>query len=137
MFQRTRPIEINCDAPPYAIVKACQLFGTVLREGPAVGVHTLVWCDTLNNVNRALDRQGLREFEMRVLFQMSATDSSVLIDTPLAGRLGLHRALFHNEEQGKLEKFRPYGLPAEDWLAEVGKLLRVAPVEEGVFPGAP
>src|SRR5262249_48968234 len=25
---------------------------TVLREGPAVGVHTLVWCDSLSNVNR-------------------------------------------------------------------------------------
>src|SRR5262249_3846513 len=28
-------------------------FGTILREGPRVGVHTLVWCDTLNNMNRA------------------------------------------------------------------------------------
>ncbi len=99
-------------------------FATVLREGPALGVHTLVWCDSLNNVNRSFDRQGLREFELRVLFQMSATDSSVLIDSPLAGRLGLHRALFHSEDQGRLEKFRPYGLPSEEWLAEVGRRLR-------------
>jgi hypothetical protein len=99
-------------------------FTTILREGPALGVHTLVWCDSLNNVNRSLDRQGLREFEMRVLFQMSATDSSVLIDTPLAGKLGLHRALYHSEDQGRLEKFRPYGLPSEAWLAEVQRLLR-------------
>jgi DNA segregation ATPase FtsK/SpoIIIE-like protein len=91
-------------------------FGTILREGPAVGVHTLVWCDSFNNLNRTFDRQSLREFELRVLFQMSATDSSNLIDTPLASKLGLHRALFHSEEQGKLEKFRPYGLPSESWL---------------------
>jgi hypothetical protein len=88
----------------------------ILREGPSVGVHTLVWCDSFNNLNRAFDRQTLREFELRVLFQMSATDSSNLIDTPLASKLGLHRALFHSEEQGRLEKFRPYGLPSEAWL---------------------
>ena len=57
----------------------------VLREGAGLGMHTVVWCDTHNNLTRCLDRQALREFEMRVLFQMSATDSSTLIDNPLAG----------------------------------------------------
>jgi hypothetical protein len=99
-------------------------FTTILREGPALGIHTLVWCDSLNNVTRSLDRQGMREFEMRVLFQMSATDSSVLIDSPQAAKLGLHRALFHSEDQGRLEKFRPYGVPSEAWLAEVRRWLR-------------
>jgi hypothetical protein len=112
-------------------------FATILREGPALGVHTLVWCDSLNNINRSFDRQGMREFELRVLFQMSATDSSVLIDTPLAGKLGLHRALFHSEDQGKLEKFRPYGLPSEAWLAEVRRFLRAQRVEGGVLPAVP
>jgi hypothetical protein len=96
-----------------------KLFTTIFREGPAVGVHTLVWCDTLTNVNRALDRQALREFELRVLFQMSAADSSNLIDTPLASKLGMHRALFYSEDRGQPEKFRPYGLPSEKWLGWV------------------
>jgi hypothetical protein len=47
---------------------------------------------------------------------MSATDSSHLIDSPLAARLGRNRALFHREEQEQPEKFRPYGLPSRDWL---------------------
>jgi hypothetical protein len=98
-------------------------FGTILREGPALGVHTLVWCDSLNNLQRSLERQLMREFEMRVLFQMSAADSANLIDTPLASKLGVHRALFHNEEQGVPEKFRPYGLPTEEWLAWVKEQL--------------
>jgi hypothetical protein len=102
---------------------------TILRDGPMLGVHTLVWCDSLNNVTRCLDRQAIREFEMRVLFQMSATDSSVLIDSPAAGKLGLHRALFHSEDQGKLEKFRPYGLLSDAWLAEVGRLLKAGRTE--------
>lgn len=98
-------------------------FSTILREGPGVGVHTLVWCDSFNNLNRTFDRQTLREFELRVLFQMSATDSSNLIDSPLASKLGIHRALFHSEEQGRLEKFRPYGLPSESWLEWVKQQL--------------
>ena len=111
-------------------------FGTILREGPGVGIHTLLWSDSLNNLMRYFDRQGMREFEMRVLFQMSATDSSVLIDTPLAGKLGLHRALYYSEDQGKLEKFRPYGVPPEGWLAEVSRLLHVErPLEAALSVG--
>jgi len=98
-------------------------FGAILREGPALGVHTLVWCDTYANVGRFLDRQGLRDFEMRVLFQMNATDSSNLMDAPDASRLGVHRAIFYDEGQGRMEKFRPYGLPTSEWLAEVKRHL--------------
>jgi len=54
-----------------------------------------------------------------VLFQMSQNDSSSLIDSPVASRLGPQRALFHSEEAGALEKFRPYGLPSDEWLAWV------------------
>ena len=53
---------------------------------------------------------------MRVLFQMSATDSSTLIDSPAASQLGRNRALFLHEEQERPEKFRPYGLPSQEWL---------------------
>ncbi len=101
-----------------------QQFADLLREGPGLGLHVVVWCDTLNNLNRSLDRQGLREFDLRVLFQMSVADSSNLMDTPLAAKLGLHRAYFYSEEQGRAEKFRPYGLPPEAWLARVGEQLR-------------
>lgn len=88
---------------------------TILREGPILGVHVLIWCDGLNNLNRTFDRQALRELEQRVLFQMSPTDSSHLIDSPAASRLGPYRALFSNEEEGIQEKFRPYGLPDASW----------------------
>ncbi len=96
-----------------------QLLGSILRDGPAVGVYSIVWCDSLNSVNRSFDRQSLREFALRVLLQMSANDSSHLIDTPLASKLGQHVAIFQNEEEGSLEKFRPYAWPAMDWLASI------------------
>jgi hypothetical protein len=79
-----------------------------------------VWCDTLNNLQRSFDRQTLRELAMRVVFQLSVADSSNLIDNPAASKLGVHRALFANEDEGRLEKFRPYGVPPEEWLARVG-----------------
>jgi len=91
----------------------------VLREGPALGIHALLWCDTYNTVQRWLDRQALRDLDLRALFQMSAADSSSLIDSPAASRLGVHRAILYDEEQGRLEKFRPYGVPARQWLDAV------------------
>jgi hypothetical protein len=93
-----------------------KLFSEVLREGPAVGIHVLIWCDTYNNVDRWFSRQLLREFEMRVLLQMSAADSSQLIDSPVASRLGANRAILFSDERGTLEKFRPYGQPSDAWL---------------------
>lgn len=98
-------------------------FAEILREGPAVGIHTLVWCDTFNNVNRWFDRQTLRDLDYRVLCQMSATDSSNLMDSPAASRLGTHRALLYSEEQGTFEKFRPYAPPSSEWLTWVREQL--------------
>ncbi len=83
-------------------------FAEILREGPVYGIHTIVWTDTLASLERSLDRSTIREFDNRVLFQMSMTDSSNLIDSPAANTLGYHRALFYSEEQGITEKFRPY-----------------------------
>ncbi len=97
---------------------------TILKDGPLASVHVVTWCDSLVNLNRAFDRPLLREFAMRVLFQMSATDSSTLMDSPTASKLGRHRALFLQEEQERPEKFRPYGLPPAQWLNEACDALR-------------
>jgi hypothetical protein len=102
-------------------------FATILRDGPAVGIHTLVWCDSLTNLMRTFERGALKEFELRVLFQMSASDSSQLVDSPLASKLGPQRALFIHEETGTFEKFRPYAFPSAEWLAGVSTSLRARP----------
>ncbi len=102
-------------------------FADLLREGPPLGIHVLAWADTPATLDRTLDRQALGEFDNRVLFQMSAADSSNLIDSPAANRLGLYRALFFSEELGLIEKFRPYALPAADWLAQAALRLTSRP----------
>jgi hypothetical protein len=96
----------------------------LITEGPALGIHVVATFDTYNNVNRFLSKKAFSEFEMRVLFQMSANDSASLIDNPRAGSLGLHRALFYNEQQGYLELFRPYALPQEEWIREAAEKLK-------------
>jgi hypothetical protein len=95
----------------------------ILREGPNFGVHSMIWCDTFTNVGRWVDRQSMNDLSLRVLFQMSASDSANLMDTPEASRLGIHRAILYDEEQGEFEKFRPYGPPAQEWLAWVAEQL--------------
>jgi S-DNA-T family DNA segregation ATPase FtsK/SpoIIIE len=75
------------------------------------------------SIDRTFDRNVMREFDNRILFQMSAADSSNLIDNPAANKLGPHRALVYSEEQGTMERFRPYALPDTTMLSMVhGKL---------------
>lgn len=100
-----------------------ELFQTILREGPELGVHILVWCDNWNNLDRILVRGLLREFGMRVAFQMSADDSNNFLDTPVASKLGRRYALFLTDEEGRIEKFRPYGW-ADSWVKSVQQQLR-------------
>jgi DNA segregation ATPase FtsK/SpoIIIE, S-DNA-T family len=95
----------------------------LITEGPSRGLHVLITCDSYNNVIRFLGRKALEEFALRVLFQMSASDSASLIDSPEAGNLGLFRALFYNEQEGFSETFRPYALPGSDWLRHAARLL--------------
>ncbi len=105
-------------------------FAAILRDGPGVGVHVITWIDTSASIERTLDRTAVREFDHRILFQMSAADSSALIDSPAANKLGLYRALAYSEEQGVMEKFRPYGLPSVEWLKDAwGKNSPAQPLE--------
>jgi hypothetical protein len=102
-------------------------FLTILKDGPSVGVHMIVWCDSLTNLQRTFDRNAVKEFELRVLFQMSGNDSSQLVDSPIAAKLGPQRAMFVHEETGTLEKFRPYAFPSPEWLDVVAGRMRARP----------
>jgi hypothetical protein len=91
-------------------------FADILRDGPNFGIHVIAWSDTAATLDRTFDRSAMREFDNRVLMQMSATDSSNLMDSPAANKLGMFRALLYSEEQGVMEKFRPYAVPASTWI---------------------
>lgn len=96
----------------------------LITEGASLGLHLISTVDTYNNVSRFLSRKALSEIEMRVLFQMSANDSATLIESPKASELGLHRAIFYNQQEGQMETFRPYALPEAAWLADAANQLK-------------
>jgi DNA segregation ATPase FtsK/SpoIIIE, S-DNA-T family len=109
--------DFGFDASDEPAAKPDKQFAALLKDGPSVGIFTIVRVDTSTNLERAMDRRMLKEFDHRVLFQMSANDSSNLIDSTAAGNLGQHRGLLYSEETGQIEKFRPYAVPERDWLA--------------------
>ncbi|MFM7152119.1 MAG: cell division protein FtsK, partial [Gemmataceae bacterium] len=98
----------------------------IIKEGPSLGIHSLIWCDTLANLQRVFNRQSMRELTMRVAMQMNVNDSSQLIDSPAASKLGPNRALFSNEEEGVLEKFRPYGIVSREQIQQVAEFLSLS-----------
>jgi len=101
-------------------------FNKLVTEGAGLGFHVIATCDTYNNLMRLLSRKAVSEFEMRVVFQMSANDSASLIESPQANNLGLHRAILWNGHEGWLETFRPYALPDEAWIEEARRCLASA-----------
>jgi hypothetical protein len=54
---------------------------------------------------------------------MNAEDSSGLLDTTAAAKLGVYQALLVDDKEGRQEEFRPYNGLEAVWLAEVGRQL--------------
>ena len=100
-----------------------QLFNELLRDGPAAGIFTFAWVDSYQTAQRWLARDQMNRFEQRIIFAMNANDSSSLVDSPAAGRLGENRALLYRGDLGTLEKFRPYSPPATDWIKQLASAM--------------
>jgi hypothetical protein len=91
----------------------------ILKNGPDLGIHTICWCDTFRKFESTLER-NVSEFDYRIALQMNMDESNGLIDSPIASKLGNCYALLYDEENnGLVEKFRPYSLPSEEWLKNI------------------
>ena len=100
-------------------VSPSQQLTEILRDGPGAGIFTFIWVDSYQSTQRWLSRDQMNRLDLRVLFAMNANDSSSLVDSPQAGRLGENRALLYRGESGTLEKFRPFSPPPGDWIARL------------------
>ena len=80
----------------------------------------------MRDLERALDRGALAEFDMRLAFPMNPTDSRILLDSEAATRLvGASRALYLDvERMTRPEKCRPYALPSENLIQDIGTKLK-------------
>ena len=112
--------DFSFSADEEAEAKPSDSLHELICEGPAWGFHVVTSLDSYNSVNRCLGRKAAGEFEKKVLFQMSATDSASLIDTGAAADLGLNRAIFYDEPTGTVEIFRPYAQPSLQWFGSKG-----------------
>ncbi|MFQ5787520.1 MAG: hypothetical protein ACE5H1_06015, partial [Thermodesulfobacteriota bacterium] len=100
----------------YSLSEEGELLSFILKEGPDVGVFTIMYVDLLNNLERTFDYKVLNEFSQRIALQMSADDSRNLLDCDSASKLSLNRAFYYDEVECILQKFRPYTLPNLNWV---------------------
>ena len=87
----------------------------IVRDGPEVGVHTLVWSETVDLLDRRLGLAAVREFGLRVATMLGDAESEALLDTPAAAHLRPGQAVLYDEDRGRVQTFRPYRLPAPGW----------------------
>jgi S-DNA-T family DNA segregation ATPase FtsK/SpoIIIE len=104
---------------------------TIVRDGPEVGVHTIMWADSPITLTRRVTSATLQAFSTRVVLQLPADDSALLIDSGSAATLKENQALLYDEHASRLTKLRPYQLPSE---AFVGRLLHAATRRATVSP---
>ena len=90
----------------------------ILRDGPSHNMHVVIWAENYSTVNRWLSRTAMREIEIRLLMQMGANDSTNLIESVAASRLGENVMLVHDEATGQDQGFRPFDF---DTLGELSK----------------
>jgi S-DNA-T family DNA segregation ATPase FtsK/SpoIIIE len=98
----------------------------ILQDGPDVGVHALLWCDSFGNLERVVDRRGLNEIGLRVSGSLSPAESHRLFDEEVAAGIDKpHRLVkFDDEHVGVFELFRPYSLPTPAFLQTFAGRLR-------------
>lgn len=96
-------------------------FQNVLRDGPPANVFVMVACGSVETLSRWLPRASQHDLELRVLGQMNASDSALLIDSPVASDLSAATMLLYDDSDGRITKFRQCELPdaaaVKDWLA--------------------
>lgn len=93
----------------------------ILRDGPAVGVFTILVCSSAETVTRWLPRASRHDLQQRILGRINPSDSSALIDSPDAASLSAATMLIYDDADGTTRKFRVCDLPepaiVRPWLA--------------------
>lgn len=90
----------------------------ILRDGPDVGVHSLLTADTPETVIRRIGREGLGAIGSRLVMQCGADGSRQLLNSEAASALGDRYALLHEPDDQRTEKIRPFPVPPSRWLAD-------------------
>ncbi|MGO9751947.1 MAG: FtsK/SpoIIIE domain-containing protein, partial [Solirubrobacteraceae bacterium] len=95
------------------------LLATIVRDGPEVGVHTFIWCETLATLSRRLGSGITRECSWRLAARMSADDSQSLIGVDTASGLREQQLVVANEDIGLLQRCTSLSDPPASWVTEL------------------
>lgn len=89
------------------------LLDYILKNGPAVGVFTIMQCDNWDNLSRI--GNPLSSFTYRVALQMTENDSNKIVGSSIASKLfvfnrpsSVYRAYFRDNNRNINIKFKPY-----------------------------
>ena len=89
------------------------LLDYILKNGPAVGVFTIMQCDNWDNLSRI--GNPLSSFTYRVALQMTENDSNKIVGSSIASKLfvfnrpsSVFRAYFRDNNRNINIKFKPY-----------------------------
>jgi len=91
--------------------EAATLLTKIAEHGPEVGIHVVIWADSVATAERALRRAGVGQFALRVGLRLqSPAESDSLLGVPAAASLADNRALFRDADwpHEQVEKFKPY-----------------------------
>jgi S-DNA-T family DNA segregation ATPase FtsK/SpoIIIE len=90
----------------------------ILHDGPEVGVHTMLWVDTVGNLDRRLGRRSTRDCGLILAGPMGRDDSTALLDSDRASQCKDHQ-LIVVEEGGAPKRALAFGTPAPEWIKSV------------------
>lgn len=94
----------------------------ILREGPEFGIHTIIWCDTVQSFSRIFDNSALNEIGHRITGVLSSADSIKLFDEPVASKLDRENRMicYDDEKIGVYTPIRPYRPCSLDYVKGFG-----------------
>ncbi len=98
--------------------------GKILLEGPEFGIHTIIWCDTVQSFLRIFDNSALNEIGHRVTGALSQADSIKLFDEPVASNLDRENRMicYDDEKIGIYTSIRPYRPCDLSYVKELGEI---------------
>ena len=118
-FKQDESFSFSLDAA--ATISGSAALQSVLRDGPAVGIFTIIGCSSAETVSRWLPRQSRHDLQQRIIGRVNASDSAALIDSAEASNLSPATMLIYDDADGTFHKFRACELPSpnlvDGWLS--------------------
>ena len=96
----------------------------ILEEGPEFGIHTIIWCDTLQSFSRIFDNSDLNEIGHRIAGVLAINDSVKLFDEPVAANLDRENRMicYDDEKIGVYTSICPYRPCDLSYVKELGEI---------------